>query len=303
MFTIIDRKDDEFLRKTKNLTDKDVLNIFRFIHSPRAVESRNDVHSMFVAFLDFEKEENELENKNINGKNQKLKSSDIGISKSPKKLSKKDTKKEEDLQNKISTRNILIQTADNSGDMTTKIRKNLMLIETLENFTFNDDSDTTPSVNLSKMRKLLPLVYNIKKKHINRLVFSHVSIMEAMSKTSESKINFRQYLLTKQIIECASNIDKQIDVEITKLQNKMRENQKMISSKRKGHRRNSVVKIMNTFIMNNKGSIIDENNYSFLDDNNKKNIVVEMQSVKDFFSVLQKIKNTTENIINKKDNE
>lgn len=47
--------------------------------------------------------------------------------------------------------------------MTTKIRKNLMLIETLENFTFNDDSDTTPSVNLSKMRKLLPLVYNIKK--------------------------------------------------------------------------------------------------------------------------------------------
>lgn len=303
MFTIIDRKDDEFLRKTKNLTDKDVLNIFRFIHSPRAVESRNDVHSMFVAFLDFEKEENELENKNINGKNQKLKSSDIGISKSPKKLSKKDTKKEEDLQNKISTRNILIQTADNSGDMTTKIRKNLMLIETLENFTFNDDSDTTPSVNLSKMRKLLPLVYNIKKKHINRLVFSHVSIMEAMSKTSESKINFRQYLLTKQIIECAANIDKQIDVEITKLQNKMRENQKMISSKRKGHRRNSVVKIMNTFIMNNKGSIIDENNYSFLDDNNKKNIVVEMQSVKDFFSVLQKIKNTTENIINKKDNE
>ena len=255
---------------------------------------------MFVAFLDFEKEENELENKNINGKNQKLKSSDIGSSKSPKKLSKKDTKKEEDLQNKISTRNILIQTADNSGDMATKIRKNLMLIETLENFTFNDDSDTTPSVNLSKMRKLLPLVYNIKKKHINRLVFSHVSILEAMSKTSESKINFRQYLLTKQIIECAANIDKQIDVEITKLQNKMRENQKMISSKRKGLRRNSVVKIMNTFIMNNKGSIIDENNYSFLDDNNKKNIVVEMQSVKDFFSVLQKIKNTTENIINKK---
>lgn len=111
-----------------------------------------------------------------------------------------------------------------------------------------------------------------------------------MSKTSESKINFRQYLLTKQIIECAANIDKQIDVEITKLQNKMRENQKMISSKRKGHRRNSVVKIMNTFIMNNKGSIIDENNYSFLDDNNKKNIVVEMQSVKDFFPCCKKLK-------------
>ena len=49
----------------------------------------------------------------------------------------------------------------------------------------------------------------------------------------------------------------------------MRENQKMISSKRKGHRRNSVVKIMNTFIMNNKGSIIDENNYSLIENHLK----------------------------------
>ena len=77
-----------------------------------------------------------------------MKSSDIGSSKSPKKLSKKDTKKEEDLQNKISTRNILIQTADNSGDMTTKIRKNLMLIETIENFNFNDYIYTNHYVNL-----------------------------------------------------------------------------------------------------------------------------------------------------------
>ena len=61
IFTEIERKDDEFLRMTKNLTDKDVVNIFRFIHSQRAIESRNDVHSMFLAFLDFEREEEGLE--------------------------------------------------------------------------------------------------------------------------------------------------------------------------------------------------------------------------------------------------
>jgi hypothetical protein len=200
---------------TKNLTDKDVVNIFRFIHSPKAVEAKNDVHSMFLAFLDFEREEDGLENINLSIKNQKFKFSEYGA-RSPKKLMKKDTKKEENIQNKISTRNILIHADDNSGDMTTKIRKNLMLIETLENFTFNDDSISASAVNVTKMRKLLPLVYNVKKKHYNRLVYSHVSVLEAMSKTSEDKTNFRQYLLTKQIVECAANIDKQIDIEMAK---------------------------------------------------------------------------------------
>ena len=200
----------------------------------------------------------------------------------------------------ISTRNILIQADENSGDMTTKIRKNLMLIETLENFTFNDDSVSSSSVNVSKMRKLLPLVFNVKKKHINRLVYSHVSILEAMSKTSEDKINFRQYLLAKQIIESTINIDKQIDIEINKIQNKMKESRKNLS-KRKGIRRNSVVKMMNTFIINNKGSIIDGYNYAFLEEENKKNIVVELQSVKDFYAMLENIKNSTENLIKNKD--
>jgi len=296
-FTEIERKDDEFLRMTKNLTDKDVVTIFKFIHSPKANESRNDVHSMFLAFLDFEREEEGLEYKNSNTKNLKFTITEV---KSPKKFMKKETKKEEDIQNKISTRNILIQSDENSGNMTTKIRKNLMLIETLENFTFNDDSVSSSAVNISKMRKLLPLVFNIKKKHYNRLVYSHVSILEAMSKTSEDKINFRQYLLAKQILESTINIDKQIDIEINKLQNKMRENLKNLS-KRKGNRRNSVIKIMNTFIINNKGTVIDGFNYAFLDEENKKNIVVELQSVKDFYSMLKNIKNSTDNIIKNKD--
>ena len=39
--------------------------------------------------------------------------------------------------------------------------------------------------------------------------------------------------------------------------------------------------MMNTFIINNKGSIIDGYNYAFLEEENKKNIVVELQSVKE----------------------
>ena len=301
IFTEIERKDDEFLRMTKNLTDKDVVNIFRFIHSQKAVESRNDVHSMFLAFLDFEREEEGLEHKNIQGKNHKMKNTEILGPKSQKKITKNNTKIDDDIQNKISTRNILIQTDDKNGDMTTKIRKNLMLIETLENFTFNDDSVSSSAVNIIKMRKLLPLVFNVKKKHYNRLVYSHVSILEAMSKTSEDKINFRQYLLTKQIIEYTINIDKQIDIELNKIQNKMKENKNNLS-KRRGVRRNSVVKMINTFIINNKGSIVEGDNYPLLkEEENKKNIVVELQSVKNFYAMLESIKNSTENVIKKKE--
>ena len=38
-----------------------------------------------------------------------------------------------------------------------------------------------------------------------------------------------------------------------------------------------------------------------LDEENKKNIVVELQSVKDFYSMLKNIKNSTDNIIKNKD--
>ena len=50
MFIEIERKDDEFLRMTKNLTDQDFVNFLKFIHSPKAKEAKGDVHSMFVGY-------------------------------------------------------------------------------------------------------------------------------------------------------------------------------------------------------------------------------------------------------------
>ena len=58
---------------------------------------------------------------------------------------------------------------------------------------------------------------------------------------------------------------------------------------------------MNTFIINNKGSIVDENSKLLKDEENKKNIIVELQSVKDFYNMLEKMKILIEDIIKKKD--
>lgn len=289
IFIEIERKDDEFLRMTKNLTDQDVVNIFKFIHSPKAMEAKGDVHSMFVAYLDFEKGEvGETKSLPEIKRENTIKLNRIGS-----KITKNETKVQE-MQNKL-TKNILIQ--NDEIDMTTKIRKNLMMIETLENFVINDDNITPSSVNIIKMRKLLPLVYNVKKTHYSRLVYSHVSVLGAMSKIKENKINFRQYLLTKQIIDCAINIDKQIDIEINRLQ------RKIIEGKR--NRRNSNIsplnKLRNTFMLNNKGKLIDENQEK--EKENKKNIVVELKSVQDFYLVSEKLKLENDLIMKNKNND
>ena len=289
MFIEIERKDDEFLRMTKNLTDNDVVNILKFIHSPKAMKAKGDVHSMFVAYLDFEREEMgevkslpEIKRENT-----------VKLSKMATKGINRDAKSQT-IENKIA-KNILIQ--NDETDMTTKIRKNLMMIETLENFVINDDNITPSSVNVAKMRKLLPLVYNVKKKHYSRLVYSHVSVLAAMSKIKEEKINFRQYLLTKQIIDCAINIDKQIDIEINRLERKISEGKK----KRKNSKITTINKLRNTFMLNNKGKIVDDSQEKEKED--KKNIVVELKSVQDFFSIIEKLKQENYMIIKNKNND
>ena len=293
MFIEIERKDDEFLRMTKNLTDQDVVNVLKFIHSPKAKEAKGDVHSMFVGYLDFEREELG-ENKN----NQEIKRDNtIRLSKIGTKIVKRDTKMldKQSILSKNVTKNILIQ--NDEIDMTTKIRKNLMMIETLENFVINDDNITPSSVNVTKMRKLLPLVYNVKKKHYSRLVYSHVSVLGAMSKIKENKINFRQYLLTKQIIDCAINIDKQIDNEINRLERKINEGKK----NRRSSKISPINKLRNTFMLNNKGKLVDDNQEK--EEENKKNIVVELKSVQDFFLIIEKLKQENDKIIKNRNTE
>ena len=278
---------------TNNLTDQDVINIFKFIHSQQAMESRRDVHSMFVAYLDFEKEEigESLSKKDLKRENT---IGTINLTKVGTKISRKETKVGvEDNQNKI-TKNILIQ--NDKVDMTTKIRKNLMVIETLENFVINDDNIAQSSVNVIKMRKILPMVYNVKKKHYNRLVYSYVTILGSMSKIKENKNNFRQYLLTKQIIDYAMNIDKQIDIEINKLQRKIIEGKKNDNNKT-----SPINRFRNTFMLNNKGKLIDD--IQKKDKENNKNIIVELKNVQDFYTLAEKLKFENESIIKNKNNE
>ena len=118
-----------------------------------------------------------------------------------------------------------------------------------------------------------------------------------MSKIEENKINFRQYLLTKQIIDCAINIDKQIDNEINRLERKINEGKK----NRRSSKISPINKLRNTFMLNNKGKLVDDNQNK--EEENKKNIVVELKSVQDFFLIIEKLKQENDKIIKNRNNE
>ena len=235
VFKETEQRGDEILRIKKNLSDNDVITFLKFIHSPQAKESSTDVHSMFMAYLTFEKNENESKNcakgLNTNSSSNEKENSMKGHSK-------------EDI-NDMHNSNIVNQGYRN--DITTKIRKNLMVIETLENFVADDDNIATSYVNIEKMRKMLPLIFNVKEKHFGRLLYSNVSILGAMNRIKLNKVNFRQYLLTKQIIDYAKNIDKQIDFEISYTQRKLIADEKKIKTKEEKYENTSNSKAIKDF--------------------------------------------------------
>ena len=53
-------------------------------------------------------------------------------------------------------------------------------------------------------------------------------------------------------------------------------------------------------MLNNKGELVDDNQYRERD--NKKNIIAELKSVQDFFSITEKLKQENDIIIKNKNN-
>ena len=266
VFKETEQRGDEILRIKKNLSDNDVITFLKFIHSPQAKESSTDVHSMFMAYLNFEKTENEIKNgSKRSNTNSSLNDKDNSI--------KGHSKDINDIHNSN------VANEEYRNDITTKIRKNLMVIETLENFVADDDNIATSYVNIEKMRKMLPLIFNVKEKHFGRLLYSNVSILGAMNRIKLNKVNFRQYLLTKQIIDYAKNIDRQIDFEISYTQRKLISDEKKIKLKEENTKyenttNNKAIKDFKKFLKDVK----QENDAILL---KKKKMSVELKDVKD----------------------
>ena len=96
------------------------------------------------------------------------------------------------------------------------IKKNLIIIEILENFLVENDTEEF-LVDIDKLKMLLPKGLIINDEYIKRLIYTDISsINNAVNKLKSKKNKFLQYQLINKITNSALKIDKDIDYEIQK---------------------------------------------------------------------------------------
>ena len=220
LFNEAEEKMDDFQRVKKNITVDDVITFLKFIHSPIAPENKKDIHSLFMAYLEFEATEKAAINENVKKAKEYMKK----IRKSTITGKLGDLKvNNAQIENKtVMMYNNLEEGEHASAIYTSYIRKNLMIIEILENFTLDNDKEGGNYMDIDKMRKLLPMTMTIKNEHFKRLIHSDVhTLNQAMSKLKTSKIAFLQYQLLNKIVSLGQRLDQGIDNELRSLKLQM----------------------------------------------------------------------------------
>ena len=185
------------------ITKYDIRNFLQFIHKREKTE-QNDLHTLFMDFLEFEKEKKAETDKEF--KNQALyyhKLRNAG----------KTTLKREI----ISLGSLYRSSKDNPNQENELggrfIKRNLIIIEILENFLIDDGSDNF-IVDIDKMKILLPKTMNINNAYIKRLVHTDIaSLNKAVNRRKNKGNAFLQHKLLNKIVGSVIRLDKVIDAE------------------------------------------------------------------------------------------
>ena len=211
VFKEADKKVSDFQRIKKNLTNEDVVIFLKFIHSKNTKTIKRDIHSLFMAYLEFEASEKAQVSDTFKKRKEYL-------SKLDKAVKQTSLKSQTVGSRKIFLYNDIEEGTNASKLYTSYIRKNLMIIEILENFIIYDEMGENV-VDIEKMKKLLPLTMNIQNFHLRRLIHSNVhALNQAMEKLKFSKTAFFEYQLVNKIMLSAQRLDKEVDSEIFKIQ-------------------------------------------------------------------------------------
>ena len=181
------------------ITRNDIRNFLHFIHKREKTE-QNDLHTLFIDFLEFEKEKKAEIDKEF--KNQAIYLHKLRhAGKTPLKreiislgMYKSKNNSKEEIGGRI-------------------IKRNLIIIEILENFLIDDGSDNF-IVDIDKMKILLPKTMNINNAYIKRLVHTDIaSLNKAVNKRKNKGNAFLQHKLLNKIVGSVIRLDKVIDAE------------------------------------------------------------------------------------------
>lgn len=227
LFNEPEKKKDDFQRVRENISNRDVVVFLKFIHSDMALENSQDIHTLFMSYLDFEAIEKAEMNEHVKKAKEYMKK--LGRTQKTDVLKKKTAQIE---SKTVMLYNNLEEGEHASAIYTKYIRKNLMIIEILENFLIEDDNNNGSYVDINKMRKLLPKTMTIKNYHLRRLIHSDIhGLSQAMLKLKASKNAFWQFQLMNRIMLSAQRLDKEIDSEIYKIKRRKELNERVKSNK------------------------------------------------------------------------
>ncbi len=210
--------------RIKNLiTNEDVILLLQFIHN-RSKEDQNDLHTLFINFLYFEQEKKAEKDNVIKEKSHYINKINSIAYKSNKYFKKNSShfivsksKKTIVRNNKFYNTQInQIQNENNNQELecaNNYVKRNIILIEILENFLIDDGSDNY-IVDIQKFKMLIPKTWNIDDRYIKRLVFTEItSLNKAVNnlKSTKKKNVILQYKLLNKITNSMNKLDKYID--------------------------------------------------------------------------------------------
>ena len=233
VFKEAEGKITDFQRIKRNLTNQDVIIFLKFLHSDHKNFDKKDIHSVFMAYLEYETSEKLLIDESLKKKKEYL----SRLNEAAHQTSHINNK-----NNVLHHQNFFLHNkkdaANSSKTYTRYIKKNLMILEILENFIIDDDMYGSV-IDIVKMRKLLPLTLNVQNFHLRRLVHSNMhALNHALTRLKLSKSHFLEYQLVNRIAQAAQRLDEEMDAEIMRiyrldaLTNQANEHKKLMNYKK-----------------------------------------------------------------------
>ena len=207
IFFISSSKQNVTNRIKNYIQPDDVVIFLKFIHS-RKINEPIDIHSLFRDYLIFEQKKKSENDDKLKDKAKYL----TVLHSSVKNL------QEKSMNSKISSIITLNNKNEKFGSRISSnyIKKNLIVIEILENFLI-DEGQNSGTIDIDKLKMLLPKSMNIDNAYIKRLLHTDItSLKKAVNQLRSKKNLFLQYQLLNKIVLSAIRLDKEIDSGIKK---------------------------------------------------------------------------------------
>jgi hypothetical protein len=243
-------------RIKKYIDAENVVIFLRFIHS-RKNGYNYDIHSLFIDYLIFEQKIKRDTNASI----EEYSFNRFGFN------LEEINKISNSIYKNINSEKLDLMSKKKKFTISSKnIKKNLIIIEILENFIIEDFTNNS-IIDIEKLKMLLPLSLKIDNSYIKRLLYTDInSLNKAVNKLRSKKNLFLQYTLLNKIVQTTIRFDKCIDSEILKslrLHNDSNKNKIIIDGEDNDYENNKTIEKLDSNknlneLLNSVGVLLEE---------------------------------------------